>query len=106
MASDPRDVKCVRFSWASEGPDGKYEIPSDYPQAHEQSVHRIFDSEELSLMTLAESHRLRIRFYSWVVDWRQMTDRNWAEPRSYGLNDARSIVQSSVSGWQILCYKG
>lgn len=82
VASDPRD-KLYAFRGLLQNPMSST-LQSDY----HKDTYRVFaefaashlcNGEDLSLMTLAESHRHHL---SWVPDWEQMTDREWADPDS------------------------
>ena len=79
VASDPRD-KLYAFRGLLQNPMSNT-IRSDYQKDKnrvfaEFAASHLCNGEDLSLMTLAESHRKHV---SWAVDWEQMTDPEWAD---------------------------
>ena len=83
VASDPRD-KLYAFRGLLQNPQMSNTLHSDY----HKHTYRVFaefaashlcNGGDLSLMTLAESHRRYQGISSWVVDWEKMTDPKWVD---------------------------
>ena len=83
VTSDPRD-KLYAFRGLLQDPMSNT-IHSDYHKPRtmvfaEFAASHLRNAKDLSLMILAESHCISLRYCSWVVDWERMTDQEWVDP--------------------------